>query len=733
MKRSDWLKENGNAGVSLEVWNFFRFFIPFLFFVLGWFLSAQVFAKSMNYDSRIVGLSKTIGNFTFYSIFVYLAACIKYIFYEAFQPYIFASFIPMIACTGVGLLFVLVWGVIRGMNSRAKTLHGTARIAVKKDLKKNGLLPKEPGIILGQLKNAKTIAHKESDTVLRLEAKKISQFIATSGKVNVLLLAPTGSAKGVGIIIPSLLTYKGSVIVFDPKGENYNITAGWRGTFSRILKFSPTSRFTVRFNPVMAIRDGDEYAFRDANLIADIIFAPASKSGSNETEQYFANSAKNMVTTAIMHLRFADDINDEDRSLSGVLKFLTQTGVEDLENNSGEEEGGNVDKQFLAMIKAKHFYRIQNPDGTFKKVEAKNLHEKITGGATRAIRMNPKEKSSTYSTVFSKLQLFDDPMIAYATSGNDFEIEDFITSEEPISLYLAIPYSDIERIAPIIRILITFMLKKFSEGETQHGSVRLKHHLNFILDEFPVLGHFPIIAQNMGVLRGYGINFLIVCQALSQLIDVYGKNHPFLDHCVVQVVYAPGSTDDAEEFSKAIGNRTFSEMKISSSGKRFGKADNLNFNENASGQRFLDAADIKRLPGDKCLILAHGMQPYVATKCVYYMDPRFKDKLKLKAPATNKELSREIAGLPSYIRRKKEKESEKNRPVMEVKGDGSKIDEDEYLIEDDEFDTLLLKLAASSETQSDTDTSSENNVWQAVADEIFEDDGSDDIEISSFA
>ena len=83
-----------------------------------------------------------------------------------------------------------------------------------------------------------------------------------------------------------------------------------------------------------------------------------------------------MVTTAIMHLRFADDINDEDRSLSGVLKFLTQTGVEDLENNSGEEEGGNVDKQFLAMIKAKHFYRIQNPDGTFKKVEAKNLHEK---------------------------------------------------------------------------------------------------------------------------------------------------------------------------------------------------------------------------------------------------------------------------------------------------------------------------------------------------------------------
>ena len=70
---------------------------------------------------------------------------------------------------------------------------------------------------------------------------------------------------------------------------------------------------------------------------------------------------------------------------------------------------------------------------------------------------------------------------------------------------------------------------------------------------------------------------------------------------------------------------------------------------------------------------------------------------------------------------------------MEVKDEGSKIDEDEDLVEDDEFDTLLLKLAASSETQSDTDTSSENNVWQAAADEIFEDDGSEDIEISSFA
>ena len=125
-----------------------------------------------------------LGERKIYSIFVYVAACLKYIFNEDFQPYIFASMIPMIVCTVAGLLFVFVWGIVRTMNARARTLHGTARWARKKDLKKNGLLAKEPGIVLAQLNTAKVKADKETDTALRLELKKEAQFITHRGKAN---------------------------------------------------------------------------------------------------------------------------------------------------------------------------------------------------------------------------------------------------------------------------------------------------------------------------------------------------------------------------------------------------------------------------------------------------------------------------------------------------------------------------------------------------------------------
>ena len=98
--------------------------------------------------------------------------------------------------------------------------------------------------------------------------------------------------------------------------------------------------------------------------------------------------------------------------------------------------------------------------------EAPWLQTLIEAGAGRMLQMNPKVRSDVFSTVFSKLQLFSDPLIAHATSHSDFKLDDFVTSDAPISLYLVVPFAHVDVIAPVFKLLINFMLRRFSDGET---------------------------------------------------------------------------------------------------------------------------------------------------------------------------------------------------------------------------------------------------------------------------
>jgi type IV secretion system protein VirD4 len=387
-----------------------------------------------------------------------------------------------------------------------------------------------------------------------------------------------------------------------------------------------------------------EQGFADIGLILSNMFEEHKK-GSDGASQFFDNNAQDLLTGLIFHILSSNIYGPEMKNLSGVLTILSQAG-------SGEDEEGGMGEELLnEMIAAKHYDKYGN--------ESPYIHRIIENAAKRSLKQHFKVRSDVFSTIFAKMRLFEDPYIAYVTGHSDFKLQDFYDTKNPISLYLTVPFSDIERIAPVFKLLINFILNKFSRGEASYGELELPYRIMFLIDEFPVLGAFPFLQKTMGILAGYGINFYIVVQGLNQIVDIYGQNHTFLDNCKTVMVFAPGKIEDARAFTDIIGKESVTKESLSASGSRYAVAlNNLNASSQEVARDLMNPDELMKLPPNEALILNQGMPAYIAKKICYYEDSRFKDKAYsakdgtgFPPPAAREELEKEIAGLPSFIQK----------------------------------------------------------------------------------
>jgi type IV secretory pathway TraG/TraD family ATPase VirD4 len=154
--------------------------------------------------------------------------------------------------SGVAPLIVLPGALIAAARPR-RALHGDARFASAAEVARAGL----------------TGGHGKTTQPSILIGRHRGKFLVLPGQLSVMLSAPTRSGKGVGVVIPNLLNWPDSVVVLDIKGENYDITAGYRAEHGQaVYAFSPfdeTAR-SHRWNPLTAVRTSPLHCVGDPTL-----------------------------------------------------------------------------------------------------------------------------------------------------------------------------------------------------------------------------------------------------------------------------------------------------------------------------------------------------------------------------------------------------------------------------------------------------------------------------------
>ena len=419
-----------------------------------------------------------------------------------------------------------------------------------------------------------------------------------------MVVAPTRSGKGVGLVVPTLLSWTGSAVIHDVKGENWTLTAGWRSKFSHCLLFDPTDPRSARFNPLLEVRRGPNEV-RDVQNIADILVDPE---GARERRDHWEKTAHALLVGAILHVLYAE----HDKTLAGVATFLA-------------DPARSIEATLEIMQTTNHLCTATAPQP----------HPVVASVARELKNKSDNERSGVVSTAVSFLALYRDPVIAATTARSDWRIADLMTSKHPVSLYLVVPPSDLSRTRPLMRLILNQIGRRLTENLDSIDGTPRKHPLLLMLDEFPALGRLDFFETSLAFLAGYGVRAFLVAQSLHQIDKAYGLNHSLLDNCHVRVAFAPNDERTAKRLSDALGTATELRALQNLSGKRSALwLSNVAVSKQETPRPLLTPGEVLQLPRDEALVLISGVPPIRARKLRYFEDPSFKTRQVPAPPLT---------------------------------------------------------------------------------------------------
>lgn len=530
-----------------------------------------------------------------------------------------------------GLLLVFVIKTLHSSRMKQyRDLHGSARWAEKKDIERAGLFQSQ-GVYIGAWQDDKGVLH----------------YLRHNGPEHILTYAPTRSGKGVGLVLPTLLSWEQSAVITDLKGELWAMTSGWRQQYAKnkVIRFEPaTSKGSARWNPLDEIRIGTDYEVGDVQNLATMIVDPHGK-GLNT---HWDKTSQSLLVGFILHALYKLINEGTPATLPNIDAMLVDSRL-------------NIQELFTEMKQYPH-------------CEGKP-HPVIAASAQDMVDRPEEEAGSVLSTLKTYLSLFRDPVVGHNVSHSDFKIRDLMHHDDPVSLYIITQPNDKARLQPLVRLMLNMVVRlladkmefervavppvkkqvwnfRFKKPAAPNMQVRAKRHYKHrllgMIDEFPSLGKLDILQESLAFVAGYGIKFYLICQDINQLKSReqgYGPDESITSNCHIQNAYPPNRLETAEHLSKLTGQTTVIKEQVTISGKRTGLMLGQVSKTLHESQRYLLTPDeCQRMPGPikntageitqagDMIIYAAGFPAIYGKQPLYFEDPVFVARAAVAAP-----------------------------------------------------------------------------------------------------
>jgi type IV secretion system protein VirD4 len=424
-----------------------------------------------------------------------------------------------------------------------------------------------------------------------------NRYLRHDGPEHVMAFAPTRSGKGVGLVVPTLLSWTHSVVIHDIKGENWQLTAGWRSRFSHCLLFNPTDPKSARYNPLLEVRKGADEV-RDVQNIADILVDPE---GALERRTHWEKTSHSLLVGVILHLLYSE----EEKTLARVASFLS-------------DPRRSFEHTLRAMMATNH---LGTPNAPI-------VHPVVASAAREVLNKSDNERSGVLSTAMSFLGLYRDPVVAATTAACDWRIADLVDAARPVSLYLVVPPSDISRTKPLVRLILNQIGRRLTEKLEGDPAKRRKHQLLMMLDEFPALGRLDFFETALAFMAGYGIRTYLIAQSLNQISKAYGESNAILDNCHVRIAFSSNDERTAKRISDALGTATELRAQRNYAGHRLSPwLGHVMVSRQETARPLLTPGEVMQLPATDELVLLSGFPPIRARKLRYFEDRNFAERI----------------------------------------------------------------------------------------------------------